>query len=143
MRKILLIHILFFTTHFYAQSNTDCFSIEPGQVIEVPENAQVGDTIATIQYCSSGEWKKLEAEFFSTLALKENGQLYTWGINGEGGSWPPITAGADPNQQIIFDPYFSVLSLLRFVVDFGRKWCTVVKAWLKLRIILMIQYVTD
>ncbi|MDB4064857.1 Ig-like domain-containing protein, partial [Flavobacteriaceae bacterium] len=105
MRKILLIHILFFTTHFYAQSNTDCFSIEPGQVIEVPENAQVGDTIATIQYCSSGEWKKLEAEFFSTLALKENGQLYTWGINGEGGSWPPITAGADPNQQIIFDPY--------------------------------------
>ena len=100
MRKILLIHILFFTTHFYAQSNTDCFSIEPGQVIEVPENAQVGDTIATIQYCSSGEWKKLEAEFFSTLALKENGQLYTWGINGEGGSWPPITAGADPNLEV-------------------------------------------
>ena len=105
MRKILLIHILFFTTHFYAQSNTDCFSIEPGQVIDVPENAQVGDTIATIQYCSTGEWKRLEAEYFSTLALKENGQLYTWGINGEGGNWPPITAGADPNQAIIFDPY--------------------------------------
>ena len=73
-------------------------------LIEVSENAQVGDTIATIQYCSSGEWKKLEAEFFSTLALKENGQLYTWGINSEGGKWPPITAGADPNQAIIFNP---------------------------------------
>ena len=104
MRKIFY---LFFLISFqsYAQSNTDCFSIEPGQVIEVPENSQVGDTIATIQYCSSGEWKKIEAEYFSTLALKENGQLYTWGINGEGGNWPPITAGADPTQYIIFDPY--------------------------------------
>jgi alpha-tubulin suppressor-like RCC1 family protein len=104
MKKIFLILILFFTNHFYAQSNTDCFSIVSGQIIEVYENAQVGDTIATIQYCSSGEWKKIEAEFFSTLALKENGQLYTWGIN-SGGDKATITAGQDPTQSILFDPY--------------------------------------
>jgi alpha-tubulin suppressor-like RCC1 family protein len=104
MKKIFLISLLFCTKYFYAQSNTACFSIEPGQIVEVYENAQVGDTIATIQYCSSGEWKKIEAEYFSTLALKENGQLYTWGIN-DGGNWAPITAGADPTQRILFDPY--------------------------------------
>ena len=105
MKKIFILIIFLLNIQSYAQSNTDCFSIEPNQIIEVLENAQVGDTIATIQYCSLGEWKKLEAEFFSTLALKENGQLYTWGVNSEGGSWPPITAGADPTQLIIFDPY--------------------------------------
>jgi alpha-tubulin suppressor-like RCC1 family protein len=104
MKKIFLISILFCTNYFYAQSKTDCFSIVSGQIIEVYENAQVGDTIATIQYCSSGEWKKIETEYFSTLALKENGQLYTWGIN-DGGNWPPITAGVDPTQRILFDPY--------------------------------------
>jgi alpha-tubulin suppressor-like RCC1 family protein len=104
MKKIFIISVFLFVNIITAQSNTDCFSIEPGQIIEVYENAQVGDTIATINYCSSGEWKKIEAEYFSTLALKENGQLYTWGIN-NGGKWPPITAGADPTQQILFDPY--------------------------------------
>ncbi len=105
MRKLFILIILLFNMQSHAQSNSSCFSIEPNQVIEVPENAQVGDTIATIQYCSSGEWKKLETEYFSTLALKQNGQLYTWGINSEGGNWPPITAGSDPNQAIIFDPH--------------------------------------
>ena len=92
-----------FTNILLAQDNSECFTINPGQLIEVYENAQVGDTIATIQYCSSGEWKKLEAEYFSTLALKENGQLYTWGFNAAG-NWPPITAGLDPSQEIIFEP---------------------------------------
>ena len=85
MRKITILLTILCSIQSHAQSNSSCFSIEPNQVIEVPENAQVGDTIATIQYCSSGEWKKLEAEFFSTLALKENGQLYSWGINSDGG----------------------------------------------------------
>ena len=103
IKKICLLIIILFNLQSYAQGDTSCFSIEPNQIIEVPENAQVGDTIATIQYCSSGEWKKLEAEYFSTLALKENGQLYTWGYNAAG-SWPPITAGLDSNQEIIFEP---------------------------------------
>ena len=103
IRKISI--VFFFTTiQLSAQVESNCFSIEPNQTINIPENAKVGDTISTIQYCSSGEWKKIEAEFFSTLALKHNGQLYTWGINGEG-KWPPITAGDDPNQYILFDPY--------------------------------------
>ena len=101
MRCLFLFTLL--TNILLAQENSDCFTINPGQLIEVYENAQVGDTIATIQYCSSGEWKKLEAEYFSTLALKENGQLYTWGYNAAG-SWPPITAGLDPSQEIIFEP---------------------------------------
>ena len=105
MRKITILIIILVNMQSYGQSNTSCFSIEPNQVIEVPENAQVGDTIATIQYCSSGEWKKLETEYFSTLALKQNGQLYTWGINSDGGKWPPITANNDPYQAIIFDPH--------------------------------------
>ena len=105
MRKITILLTILCSIQSHAQSNSSCFSIEPNQVIEVPENAQVGDTIATIQYCSSGEWKKLEAEFFSTLALKENGQLYSWGINSDGGKWPPITANNDPYQAIIFDPH--------------------------------------
>ena len=104
MKKIFIISFFLVANTISAQSNTDCFRIEPGQIIEVSENSQVGDTIATINYCSSGEWKKLEAEYFSTLALKENGQLYTWGIN-DGGSYPPITAGVDPTQAILFDPY--------------------------------------
>ena len=104
MKKIFIISVFLVANIISAQSNTDCFSIEPGQIIEVFENVQVGDTIATINYCSSGEWKKIEAEYFSTLALKENGQLYTWGIN-DGVRWPPITAGEDPTQRILFDPY--------------------------------------
>ena len=43
------------------------------------ESIQNGDTIGSIDYCSAGEWKKIEAEFFSTLALKENGH-YTLGV---------------------------------------------------------------
>ena len=31
--------------------------------------------------------------------------MYTWGINGGVGKWPPITAGDDPNQKILFNPY--------------------------------------
>ena len=104
MKKSFTIIVLFVANIITSQSNRDCFSIEPGQIIEVYENAIVGDTIATINYCSSGEWKKIETEYFSTLALKENGQLFTWGIN-DGGNWPPITAGVDPTQRILFDPY--------------------------------------
>jgi len=65
MKKIFYLFLLI-SVKSYAQSNTDCFSIEPGQIIEVPENSQVGDTIATIQYCSSGEWKKIEKNFSIT-----------------------------------------------------------------------------
>ena len=82
----------------------DCFGITPGQVLEVSESIQNGDTIGSIDYCSAGEWKKIEAEFFSTLALKENGQLYTWGIN-SGYNWASLIGGVDPAQQIVFDPY--------------------------------------
>ena len=41
MRRIFY---LFFLISFqsYAQSNTDCFSIEPGQVIEVPDPQRRG-----------------------------------------------------------------------------------------------------
>ena len=84
--------------------DTDCFGITPGQVLEVSESIQNGDTIGSIDYCSAGEWKKIEAEFFSTLALKENGQLYTWGIN-SGYNWASLIGGVDPAQQIVFDPY--------------------------------------
>ena len=104
MKKLLLTLSMLLVNIISAQNNTECFSIDPGQVIEVYENAQVGDTIATIQYCSSGEWKKIEAEYFNTLALKKNGQLYTWGLN-DGVKWPPITAGTDSTQVVIFDPY--------------------------------------
>ena len=51
MKKIFILIIILFNLQSFSQSDTSCFSIEPGQVIEVPENAQVGDTIATIQYC--------------------------------------------------------------------------------------------
>lgn len=49
----------FMAIQLNAQVDSNCFSIEPNQTINIPENAQVGDTISTIQYCSSGEWKKI------------------------------------------------------------------------------------
>ncbi len=80
IKKICLLIIILFNLQSYAQGDTSCFSIEPNQIIEVPENAQVGDTIATIQYCSSGEWKKLETEYFSTLASKGKWSIVYLGI---------------------------------------------------------------
>ena len=48
--------------------------------------------------------EKNRSRIFSTLALKENGQLYTWGIN-SGYNWASLIGGVDPAQQIVFDPY--------------------------------------
>ena len=38
--------------------DTDCFGITPGQVLEVNESIQNGDTIGSIDYCSLVNGKK-------------------------------------------------------------------------------------
>ena len=115
MKKIFFIGFLSILNATFSQETSECFGITPGQEIEIYENAQVGDTIGIIQYCSTGEWKKVEAEYFNTLALKENGQLYTWGTNG--GRWGPLIGGVDPSQAIVFDPHL-VKDPLNTDIDF-------------------------
>ena len=115
MKKLFFIGFLSILNATFSQETSECFGITPGQEIEIYENAQVGDTIGIIQYCSTGEWKKVEAEYFNTLALKENGQLYTWGTNG--GRWGPLIGGVDPSQAIVFDPHL-VKDPLNTDIDF-------------------------
>lgn len=103
INPIIFLILLLTKLNGFSQNN-DCFGITPGQILEIDESIQIGDTIGSIDYCAAGEWKKVEAEFFSTLALKENGQLYTWGIN-SGYNWASLIGGEDPAQQIVFDPY--------------------------------------
>jgi gliding motility-associated-like protein len=83
------------------------FGVLPGQVFELPEFAnqpgrdlKEGDTIGRLKYDDlAGTWLKVKTYFKTTMALKENGELWAWGRNST-----KLVPSPGNQSEVIYEP---------------------------------------
>ena len=83
------------------------FGVLPGQVFELPEfsnqpgqDLKEGDTIGRLKYDDlAGTWLKVKTYYKTTMALKENGELWAWGRNST-----KLVPSPGNQSEVIYEP---------------------------------------
>ena len=77
------------------------FSVLPYQNFEIPEAGLIpGDTIGFIQYeDSDGTWAKVQTYYKTTLGLKADGSLWSWGRNAK-----KLVVNPASQSEVVYEP---------------------------------------